>query len=640
MFFFKKFFLPLPAAACCALLIVLALPCRTTAEEQGMSVRPAFAQDAGRVLAVLELDIPAGHHAYAPGNSEGKPTSVALAQPSGHCRIWYPAGEPEFPLAPPDRAVYRKTVRIFLDLGRRKAGTRLEGTLAALLCSDARCLPQRISFSAAVPQQLPVARTQPWHDEWSTLKRRPGMTIQALPPAATPAPSTGVIPMQAIPMPSLSGSGTAPGDALSPAAHSSDGHAALPPLEPRYAIAALEVRSLGKALGLGFLAGLLLNIMPCVLPVLTLKMSGLLLAARGEEQARLRRFREHNLYFAAGIMTWFAVLAIMLGMAGAMWGQLFQHEAVIFVMLLIVFLLGLSMLGVFTLPVIDLKSGASGSPRAQAFSTGLLATLLATPCSGPLLGGVLGWAFTQPTVSLVVVFCAVGMGMSLPYILFAFRPHLVRLLPRPGAWMGVLEKIMGFFLLGTALYLLSILPPERHLHVLAGLLLTALCAWLWGQFCGYAAPPRRRRWGAAAGACLLAGGLWCALQPPQPGVVWQEFATRDFLAMLGKRPMLVEFTADWCPNCKFLEASVLNDRHLRAAQERYGITFVRADLTREDAAAGPLLEKLGARSIPVTALFPAGADSVRPLVLRDVYTAATLEDALRATFPPVEESSR
>lgn len=166
---------------------------------------------------------------------------------------------------------------------------------------------------------------------------------------------------------------------------------------PRFPQESLEPTALGTALFLGLLAGLILNVMPCVLPVLTMKVSALLSSSGYEtEGQRLAHFREHNVLFAAGILTWFLVLAFCVGALGLAWGGLFQNTHLVYGLLILVFLLSLSLFDVFTLPVLDFKVGASRNPKTQAYLTGLVATLLATPCSGPLLGGVLGWAALQP----------------------------------------------------------------------------------------------------------------------------------------------------------------------------------------------------------------------------------------------------
>jgi len=198
--------------------------------------------------------------------------------------------------------------------------------------------------------------------------------------------------------------------------------------------------------------------------------------------------------------------------------------------------------------------------------------------------------------------------------------------------MRIFERMVGFLLLGTALYLLSILPVERHMQVLSMLLVVALCAWLWGQFCGVDAPPLRRRLVGGLGGLLLATAMVLVLRPVAPLPQWRTFSPEVFSASLGQKPLLLEFTADWCPNCKFMEATVLTDERMRGLQARYGLELVRVDLTRADAYAVRLLEALGSKSIPLTALFPAGAGASRPLVLRDVYGVRALESALQRAF--------
>lgn len=203
---------------------------------------------------------------------------------------------------------------------------------------------------------------------------------------------------------------------------------------PRFPQESLEPTALGTALFLGLLAGLILNVMPCVLPVLTMKVSALLSSSGYEtEGQRLAHFREHNVLFAAGILTWFLVLAFCVGALGLAWGGLFQNTHLVYGLLILVFLLSLSLFDVFTLPVLDFKVGASRNPKTQAYLTGLVATLLATPCSGPLLGGVLGWAALQPLPVIVAVFTATGIGMALPYLVLAAWPGAARILPKPAA---------------------------------------------------------------------------------------------------------------------------------------------------------------------------------------------------------------
>lgn len=618
-----------------ALLLLCGLGRPGAADAARLGRQLEVARDGQNLVLALRLHIPEGFHAYShePGDA-GRPTVLTLEPAGGPAApVWYPTGAVQRDYYDPSVtvSVYEGETLLFARVPAAAAGKPYTGALSLLLCSPRQCQPVDETLQGALPADPPPLEAQPWAGQWRRVSAQPPAqatgeeTAQedgaAIPPGAVRAPAPGTTV------------GLPPGDVLTAP------QAALPPpdgfdlsLTPRYLDASLEISGLGKALLFGMLAGLLLNIMPCVLPVLTFKVSGLLLMGGGGKEG-LRRFRQHNICFAAGVMTLFSALALVLGLADLMWGQLYQNQAVLMVMLLLVFLMGLSMLGVFTLPVIDLKAGAqSKNPCLQAYASGLVSTFLATPCSGPLLGGVLGWAFTQPLIVVVVVFWSVGLGMALPYVLFSIWPNLARILPKPGMWMRIFERMVGFLLLGTALYLLSILPVERHMQVLSMLLVVALCAWLWGQFCGVDAPPLRRRLVGGLGGLLLATAMVLVLRPVAPLPQWRTFSPEVFSASLGQKPLLLEFTADWCPNCKFMEATVLTDERMRGLQARYGLELVRVDLTRADAYAVCLLEALGSKSIPLTALFPAGAGASRPLVLRDVYGVRALESALQRAF--------
>ena len=656
------------------LLVFLLLGVAAPAGAQDIGVRVEAAQDGGRRLLVVDLTIPRGYHAYAHrAGDAGRPTTLRLSVDGGRpLPVWYPDGAMQRDMYDPEATVfvYEDTVRLFAELSDGEgsqpgtagqsvalpsgAAMPLSGgsvalsdgakeqalpdgspaaeqlsyelNISLLLCSSRNCLPVDQKLSGELPAlPWPEAAQQPWYGQWQELSRRQPVEADA-------AYESG---------PQFSASG---GDTMAQSVEAflgrsrQDGTLPAPAdfdfvLEPRYEAETFEISSFGMAVLVGLLAGLLLNAMPCVLPVLTFKVSGLLLMGGTADKEGLRRFREHNLLFSAGVLTLFTVLGLLFGAADMMWGQLYQHESILLVLLVLVFLMGLSMLGVFTLPIIDLKAGSdSRNPRLQSYLTGLVSTFLATPCSGPMLGGVLGWAFTQSLVVLVVIFWSVGVGMALPYIAFSIWPQFARVLPRPGAWMKVFERFLGFCLLGTALYLLSILPVAKHMQVLMVLLLVSLGAWLWGQFCGPAAPALRRRLVGMLCLGILIGGVVWVLRPVSPLPHWREFSSEAFVAELGKKPLLLEFTADYCPNCKFLEATVLTDERLRSLRARYGMELVRVDLTDPDAFAMRLLDALGSRSIPLTALFPAGEGARSPVVLRDVYTAGQLEDAAERAF--------
>ena len=222
--------------------------------------------------------------------------------------------------------------------------------------------------------------------------------------------------------------------------------------------------------------------------------------------------------------------------------------------------------------------------------------------------------------------------MALPYIVLSIFPSLAAILPRPGAWMGTFEKVVGFLLFGTCVYLLSILPDELHVQILIALLITGFAAYLWKCFCGLRAPKSRRLVGSFLFLGIIAGSIYMALTPPTPAPGWKEFNPHEFVSDLGNKPMLVEFTADWCPNCKFLESTVYTEKNMAALKKRYGLTFVRVDLTDANAYGLKLLNLLGSRSIPVAAIFPQGGNASQPMVLRDVFSTSGLREAARKTL--------
>lgn len=575
-------------------------------DEEGGTLHPP-AKSA--VVAVLWLLPSEGYHTYdhAPGE-EAMPTVVTA--PGADVR--YVPGISRADVFGPDVTVrvYDGPTPVFLLFGKDAVPASAEVSIDMLACSSENCFP----VSTSVPLGNPSAAVlQPLSDrpEWLEALRRasPGQANVSAVLSEDRRPSG-----QESPPPASSGSEEKAGD--------------FGEFRPRAYQASLEVGGLGKALLLGLFAGLLLNVMPCVLPVLTLKISSLLIGG-GQKEETLRRFREHNLFFSAGILTWFGALALLFGLADMAWGQLFQSNVLLFIMMLLVFCLGLSMFDVFHLPVLDIRVGTeSSSPRVQAYSTGLLATLLATPCSGPLLGGVLGWSMTQTLPVLMTVFLATGLGMALPYLLLAWRPSFAARLPRPGAWMLVFEKVLGFFLMGTVLYLLSLLPVSMRDSALAVLLVAAAAAWVWG------------RWGSLRGtllrrACIGGGGLaalglavWICFSPAAPAVPWQPFQKEAFRAALGRTAMLVEFTADWCPTCKVLERTVLTRSHLLPLIREFELELIRVDMTRADSETRAFLRALGSASIPVLAVFPPGRGAAEPVILRDLYTVEQLQGAV------------
>ncbi len=564
-------------------------------------------------LAALRLELPVGSSAYAHDAGVGaRPAVLALRDASGRpLPVLYPPGEPKTaPGLPNPVSSYVSGATFFVPLPADAASKELRGALSLVLCTAEQCFLHRLEIALRVPEgELPEVTQSPYAAAFAVAKPgRPALSEEK----AEQGESLPILSLDR-----LAGNAAAGTPAVEAWKFT-----------PRVFRSAPEVSGLWAALGLGLCAGLLLNVMPCVLPVLALK-AGAFLRLSGEENRR--RLREDMLLFAAGILAWFALLALVLGGADLVWGQLFQQPLFVYGLAALIFVLGLSLLGVFHLPLIDLKAGRGDSPRMQAFFGGFLATLLATPCGGPLLGGVLAWAFTQNAPALAAVFGAVGLGMALPYLIFALRPEAARFLPRSGPWLGALERLLGFFLMGLTVYLISLLPADRRMPALASLALIAPAAWIWGNY-GAPASGRARAAALCAAGALFAVALFAGLRQSPPPAYWEEFAPREFRAALGREPLLLSFTADWCPNCKALELAVLTEERLAELRRLYGLRFIRVDLTREDESRLSLLRALGGSAIPFTAIFPAGADSGRPLVLRDLYSGGQLEEAARQTL--------
>ena len=551
-----------------------------------------------------------GHYIYGPDSTDGLPTQVRVF-------LSTPEGERALPLvgpAPrPKKDVFPKSAgaddagtliyagpTLFLS-GPFASGGTVRVTASGLLCAPTSCLP----FDKTLQVDIPTGPLPVFNGPMPNLPTRMGSDTE----------------------------GAGKVEANKPSELTPELAALFASFTPRSDSETLEVTELGGAVFFGLLAGLLLNLMPCVLPVVSLKFSALLaVSAMSDKAEQARAFRSHCLIFAAGILTWFMILALLLGGAGWAWGEMFQSPITLSILALILFVCALSLFGVFSLPLFDLKVSTDGHPRLQAFAGGLLATLLATPCSGPLLGGVLSWALLQPLPVLVLTVGSVGVGMALPYGIMALAPGLVHLLPRPGAWTIRLEQLLGFFLIGGTVYLVTLLPAEWFSSVLMCLTAVSFAAWLWGQI-GHLNASNRQRLLARCGAVLVVAlALFLARPTPPSNFSWEPFNPETFAQILGTEPILLEFTADWCPSCKALEHTTLSNRRMERLQNRFKMRTIRVDLSREDPAGMALLKSVGSVSIPVLAIFPAGEKARSPVILRDLITPAQLKEALSKTF--------
>lgn len=383
--------------------------------------------------------------------------------------------------------------------------------------------------------------------------------------------------------------------------------------------------SLGQFLLYAFLGGLILNVMPCVLPVIAIKVLSFVQQA-GESRSRILAL---NLSYSLGVLVVFMVLATLAAFAGLAWGGLFGQASFIVAMAALIFAMALSLLGVYEIPIPGMIGSAGAEQREGlpgAFLTGIFATLLATPCSGPFLGVTLGWTLTQPPVIVYLIWATMALGMASPYLLFGLFPAAVKFLPKPGNWMVRFKEFSGFVLLGTTIYLVSILSEAYITPTLVMLLGMGLGLWMIGNLYNLSSPPSTR-WKVRISALLLTGAVCGFSYRMYAGGVtlnWTAYSDDAVTEALDRgQPVLVDFTADWCPTCKFVERVSLNTHATREFVEKHNVLVLKADWTDYGDDIKERLKKLNSDSIPVTAIFTP-ADRTKPIVLRDLYWQSDL----------------
>ena len=376
-------------------------------------------------------------------------------------------------------------------------------------------------------------------------------------------------------------------------------------------------RTLLLALAGAVLGGLLLNIMPCVFPILSLKALSLARAGGDERAAR----REALAYTAGAVLACLALGAVLLAVRSSGvavgWAFQLQDPRVILFLLLLVTAIALNLAGLFELPSL---AGRPGSGRTGAFGTGALAAFVATPCTGPFMGAALGAALVLPAAAALAVFAGRGLGLALPFLLLGYVPALRRRLPRPGPWMVRFRHILALPMALTALGLAWILERQTGMAGLAVGLAAAAALVLILWWAG-----RRQGWLALAPALLAAGVAVAVLPTPSApaeartgGALRAEPFSEARLARLrgAGRPVFVYFTADWCLTCKVNEAAVLDQDEVAAAFAEKNAAVLVGDWTRGDAAIGRFLEKQGRSGVPLYLWYAPGREAeVLPQIL-------------------------
>jgi thiol:disulfide interchange protein len=398
-----------------------------------------------------------------------------------------------------------------------------------------------------------------------------------------------------------------------------------------------------RFISLAFLGGVILNLMPCVFPVLFIKGLSLVEASQHEHS----RVRAHGLVYALGILVSFwAVVALLLGLrAGGRqlgWGFQFQSPGFVAVIALLLFFLGLSLAGMFEIGLTVTNTGSSLASRhgyAGSFFTGVLAMVVATPCTAPFMGAAIGFALVQSAAVAFAVFTALALGLAAPYVLLTIYPVWTRYLPRPGAWMEVLKQATSVFIFGTVIWLLWLFASSAGVDALTALLvaflLLGIAGWILGRW-----PARRIPSVFAAAVIVLAVAtpLYVLWQFPagdsntargstgssQAG--WEPYSRAAIEQYRAQgRPVFVDFTARWCLSCQVNERAVLDRADVKRRLHDSGIVLVRADWTKHDEAIATALSELGRSGVPTYVFYIPGQPA---LTLPEVLTPGIVFGAL------------
>jgi len=412
---------------------------------------------------------------------------------------------------------------------------------------------------------------------------------------------------------------------------------------PAAALPAENGLAMWQALLLAFLGGVVLNAMPCVFPILSLKLLSLARQAHGHRSEQLG----HGLAYTAGVLLSFAalggaLLALRAGGGAIGWGFQLQTPIFVAVIAYLLFAMGLSLSGVAAFGAGFSGTGgrlAGRSGLTGTFFTGVLATVVATPCTAPFMGAALGFALIAPAAVAIGIFLALGFGLAAPYLVATLTPGWQRVLPRPGTWMDLVKQLLAFPLYGTVAWLIWVLiqeaGPGGSLGALFGLVLVGFAVWIYGRT--RLAAPLGRRLGiglAAAGtaaAIFLAASLTqteagMANAAPQDRLAYEPFTAERLstLEATGK-PVFVNLTASWCVTCLINERVALDSKAVRQAFAARGIVALKGDWTTQNPEITALLQQFGRSGVPLYLLYGGKGE---PVILPQILTAASVLDAL------------
>ncbi len=398
-----------------------------------------------------------------------------------------------------------------------------------------------------------------------------------------------------------------------------------------------------KAVGFGalitilggmFIGGLILNLMPCVFPVIGLKIMGFVQQS-GEHRNKVML---HGVIFTLGVLASFALLSGILFVARTAagdsvgWGYQLQNPWVVLSLMLLMFVLALNMFGLFEIGASATSVGGKLQSRqglAGSFFSGILATVVATPCSAPFLGAAIGAAIALPAAQFFFAFAAMALGLSTPYLVLSIFPRLIDFLPRPGAWMESFKQAMSFLLFATAGYLLWVyagqIGLENLLNPIFGLSAIAIAAWIHGRWNAPSRPRRARLTALMLTLVFTLSGLWL-IKPPEPSKLeWKSWTPEVQDALLGQgTPVYIDFTAQWCLTCQVNKKRAYNEQVIKAFKDK-GVVALKADKTKPNQDIDQAVQSYGRAAIPVNVLLIPGEE---PIILPELLGPKDVLEAL------------
>jgi thiol:disulfide interchange protein DsbD len=398
-----------------------------------------------------------------------------------------------------------------------------------------------------------------------------------------------------------------------------------------------------------FVGGLILNLMPCVFPVLALKAFGFIRTAGEDKSARLLHVGAYTLGIVGTMVAFAGLIAIIRYSGGVVgWGFQFQHPPFIIFMCALLFLFALNLLGVFEISIPGMQTGIKDEQSlGGSVFEGFLAVVLATPCSAPFVGSAVGFALTQGLLEIFVIFAALGLGLAAPFAALAMIPGLAEKLPRPGNWMLRLKELLSFALFGTMVWMIWVLGratgTSTVIQTLILLLGLSLLAWAFGHWQKGSFGVK----GFSATLLFAAGVVWAgqAQVPPDApqqgattaavasadshGITWVPFNPEAVQAKLKEgQPVFVDFTADWCITCKVNERTIIETEDVVAVMKRLNVATFKGDYTKPDDVITATLQEYGKGGVPMYLVF-SPKNPKRAEVLPEVFTKTLLNEALQ-----------